>query len=592
MKKPVHLDHSQIGSPVVSGVTHDGARLQCARWNVAWSNGRPDPSPEQIAMLLSPWCGDVSPSSAPTGATLLNAAALRLAIRLHSRPAPEFEEFVASAPHRSDAEGFGFCFVDPLIAALAAEWAVKTVHEAALQAATAPLRPIDDLVGEAHAAFGHLWPSKDSARVLLEAARRGIPITRVTDHAPVHRLGDGSRQAKVFKMFTQRTPQLATVLTTSKITATQILSRLGFPVPVNHRVATLDEARRFAARIGYPVVVKPNTADFGQGVTAEIRGEEQLARAFERARTFGDVLVEQHIAGENYRLLVIDGVCRGVNHRVQPDVIGDGVRTIAELMLEKASAVAKFPGPDDPTVAGFLEGTGRRLGDVPAPGERVRTSAVANASAGGTRVDVTNRVHADNMRLAESIAAAFDIDLAGIDLITPNIGRSWREVGGAINEVNVNPGLPFPGAPGWVLDGLFPAGSNGRVDITVVLGDLSGPEGGAVVDWVRRGRMPSSRSSILGRPVDATGRRPPLDNAQVRPVVDQLLGRAELDSLVVQTAWDGAGPLVLPVPYQARLLVNLDPARQATALGRLKSAMMHDPTVEVTAFDIRAFEPG
>jgi len=543
-------------------------------------------------MLLSPWCGDVSPSSAPTGATLLNAAALRLAIRLHSRPAPEFEEFVASAPHRSDAEGFGFCFVDPLIAALAAEWAVKTVHEAALQAATAPLRPIDDLVGEAHAAFGHLWPSKDSARVLLEAARRGIPITRVTDHAPVHRLGDGSRQAKVFKMFTQRTPQLATVLTTSKITATQILSRLGFPVPVNHRVATLDEARRFAARIGYPVVVKPNTADFGQGVTAEIRGEEQLARAFERARTFGDVLVEQHIAGENYRLLVIDGVCRGVNHRVQPDVIGDGVRTIAELMLEKASAVAKFPGPDDPTVAGFLEGTGRRLGDVPAPGERVRTSAVANASAGGTRVDVTNRVHADNMRLAESIAAAFDIDLAGIDLITPNIGRSWREVGGAINEVNVNPGLPFPGAPGWVLDGLFPAGSNGRVDVAVVLGDLSGREAGAIVDWVRRGRMPSSRSAILGRPADATGRRQPLDRAQVQPVVDQLLGRAELDSLVVQTAWDGAGPLVLPVPYQARLLVNLDPARQATALGRLKSAMMHDPTVEVTAFDIRAFEPG
>jgi D-alanine-D-alanine ligase-like ATP-grasp enzyme len=592
MKKPVHLDHSQIGSPVVSGVTHDGARLKYARWNVSWSNGRPDPSPERIAMLLSPWCGDVSPSSAPTGATLLNAAALRLAIRLHSRPAPEFEEFVASAPHGSDAEGFGFCFVDPVIASLAAEWAVKTVHEAALQAATAPLRPIDDLVGEAHAAFGHLWPSKDSARVLLEAARRGIPITRVTDHAPVHRLGDGSRQAKVFKMFTQRTPQLATVLTTSKITATQILSRLGFPVPVNYRVATLDEARRFAARIGYPVVVKPNTADFGQGVTAEIRGEEQLARAFERARTFGDVLVEQHIAGENYRLLVIDGVCRGVNHRVQPDVIGDGVRTIAELILDKVSAVAKFPHPDDPTVVGFLAGTGRRLSDVPASGERVRTSAVANASAGGTRVDVTDRVHLDNIRLAEAIAAAFDIDLAGIDLITPDITRSWREAGGAINEVNVNPGLPFPGAPGWVLDGLFPAGSNGRVDVAVVLGDLSGREAGAIVDWVRRGRMPSSRSAILGRPADATGRRQPLDRAQVQPVVDQLLGRAELDSLVVQTAWDGAGPLVLPVPYQARLLVNLDPARQATALGRLKSAMMHDPTVEVTAFDIRAFEPG
>jgi hypothetical protein len=47
----------------------------------------------------------------------------------------------------------------------------------------------------------------------------------------VHRLGDGSRQAKVFKMFTQRSPHLASVLTTSKATTTQILSRLGFRCP-------------------------------------------------------------------------------------------------------------------------------------------------------------------------------------------------------------------------------------------------------------------------------------------------------------------------------------------------------------------------
>jgi cyanophycin synthetase len=92
---------------------------------------------------------------------------------------------------------------------------------------------------------------------------------------------------------------------------------------VNQRVSTLDEARQFVSHIGYPVVVKPNAADFGQGVTAEIRGDEQLALAFARARPFGDVLVEQHIVGENYRLLVIDGICRGVNHRVQPDVVGD-----------------------------------------------------------------------------------------------------------------------------------------------------------------------------------------------------------------------------------------------------------------------------
>jgi hypothetical protein len=68
------------------------------------------------------------------------------------------------------------------------------------------------------------------------------------------------------------------------------------------------------------------------------------------------------------------------------------------------------------------------------------------------------------------------------------------------------------------------------------------------------------------------------------------LGRPELDSLVVQAAWDGTGPLVLPVPYQARLLVSPESAHQAPALERLASAMLHDPTVAVATFDIRAFE--
>jgi len=92
----MHFVHPWIGSPVVSGVARAGSSLRHARWNFSWPAGRPDLSDERIATTLARWLGDVSPSSAATDATFLNAAALRLAIRLHRRPVLEFEEFVAS----------------------------------------------------------------------------------------------------------------------------------------------------------------------------------------------------------------------------------------------------------------------------------------------------------------------------------------------------------------------------------------------------------------------------------------------------------------------------------------------------------------
>jgi cyanophycin synthetase len=56
-------------------------------------------------------------------------------------------------------------------------------------------------------------------------------------------------------------------------------------------------------------------------------------------------------------------------------------------------------------------------------------------------VAVFDKVHPDNARLAVRAAAALRLDLAGIDLIMPDIARSWREGGASICEVNAQPQL-------------------------------------------------------------------------------------------------------------------------------------------------------
>jgi cyanophycin synthetase len=119
---------------------------------------------------------------------------------------------------------------------------------------------------------------------------------------------------------------------------------------------------------------------------------------------------------------------------------------------------------------------------VPQAGERVYLRATANISTGGTAVDVTDAVHPDNRAMLERVARVSGLDVVGIDFITPDIARSYREVGGAICEVNASPGLrphqvaaQVPGAVqrdvvGPILDLLFPGGGNARIPVVAITG--------------------------------------------------------------------------------------------------------------------------
>ena len=57
-------------------------------------------------------------------------------------------------------------------------------------------------------------------------------------------------------------------------------------------------------------------------------------------------------------------------------------------------------------------------------------------STGGISIDRTEEAHPDNVELAELAARVVGLDIAGIDLICPDVGLPVRETGGGIVEVN------------------------------------------------------------------------------------------------------------------------------------------------------------
>src|SRR5262249_3683346 len=105
--------------------------------------------------------------------------------------------------------------------------------------------------------------------------------------------------------------------------------------------------------------------------------------------------------------------------------------------------------------------------------------STGNLSTGGTAIDLTDVVHPDNRDMAVRAAKAIGLDVAGIDFITPDISRSFREVGGGICEVNAAPRFRMHVAStegksrdvaGPVMDMLFPPGTPSRIPIAAITG--------------------------------------------------------------------------------------------------------------------------
>lgn len=315
--------------------------------------------------------------------------------------------------------------------------------------------------------------------VVRSAEARGVPWRRPVAGLAFFELGQGVKQQRVWRNFTPATSHLGTVIATRKHLASALFRSHGLPAPQNIVVGNAEAAVRAARALGLPVVVKPERTDFGTAVSVNLSHDDAIGRAFRAARVHGPVLVEQMVAGDNHRLLVMHGRFVSAVQQTPAQVVGDGVHTVRALVertnrtrTEGLSHQWKKITLDE-QVQLVLDDQGLRLDDVPAAARTVRLRTASNLSVGGTMQNVTTRVHADNQALAVRAAAVAGLDVAGIDFITTDISRSHHEVGGAICEINPTPGFTMGEAAGVLeqlfFDGLFAPGSDGRVATVVVL---------------------------------------------------------------------------------------------------------------------------
>lgn len=331
-----------------------------------------------------------------------------------------------------------------------------------------------------------LGPSTEA--IIKEADKRSIPWICLGTRFLIQ-LGYGIHQKRMQATMSDRTSILGVEIACDKESTKSILADSGVPVPRGTVVNFFDELEDAIELVGsYPIVIKPLDGNHGRGITTNIKTWEAAEAAYDHARQVSrSLIVERHYVGRDYRVLVIDGKFVAVAERVPAHVVGDGKSTIMELLEKTNQDPKRGDGHDnvltrielDHTSYQLIEKQGYEDNSILPEGLVCYLKVTANLSTGGIAIDRTDEIHPENVWLAQRIVKIIGLDIAGIDIVTPDIGRPLREVNGVVVEVNAAPGFrmhlaPSKGAPrnvaGAVIDMLFPPNKPVRVPIVSITG--------------------------------------------------------------------------------------------------------------------------
>jgi cyanophycin synthetase len=323
--------------------------------------------------------------------------------------------------------------------------------------------------------------------IVEEAESRGIPYIRLNSQSLVQ-LGYGVHQQRIQATTTNKTNMISVDIAGNKDATKKLLGEMGVPVPRGNVVRDEDKLEGTIKSLGFPVVIKPLDGNHGKGATVGIEDLEQAKTAFEKAQEYSKyVIVENMLAGNDFRALVVNQKLIAVAERTPAHVVGDGKFSIQQLIDEENKDPRRGYGHENVLTQIAIDGQTLRiltakeytLETVLKKGEVLYLKTTANISTGGTAIDRTDEVHPENVFLFERIAKIIGLDVAGIDVIAPNVSEPLSENGGGIIEVNAAPGFRMHLAPSegiarnvaeHVVNMLFPPGLPARVPIFAVTG--------------------------------------------------------------------------------------------------------------------------
>ena len=300
---------------------------------------------------------------------------------------------------------------------------------------------------------------------MFDAIQKGVQVKVLDESDQFLRLQfqDHVEYVKNANM-TSKDSYIVPLILENKTVTKKVLKEAGFRVPGGAEFSSMEEAVKAYPRFAEQAfVIKPKSTNYGLGITIFKEGasledyQAGLAIAF---REDSSVLVEEFMPGTEYRFFVINGEVQAIMLRVPANVIGDGIRTVKELVEEKNSDPLRgtnHRAPLELIQLGELEQLmlkeqGLTIESVPQANQIVYLRENSNISTGGDSIDMTDEFSEAYKKIAVSAVEALGAKISGIDLIIPDkeIDPTTDKKAYGIIEANFNPAMhmhvyPFAG---------------------------------------------------------------------------------------------------------------------------------------------------
>lgn len=325
----------------------------------------------------------------------------------------------------------------------------------------------------------------DAYLMALEGWRRGLTLTwylnpetrtdlKIIGFHPLGKSFSLKSKDKIHYFYRSRGEKVsneAVDVGTNKQLTRERLKQRNIPTPrgetFNLEKVSSKELIDYANDLGYPLVVKPTFGSLGKGVTTNINNPDELTKAINLIKEIGyeEIIIEEYFEGTDYRVYVVDNIVAGVTKRLPANIIGDGTRTITDLIKDKNKQRKKNPylrtkliKVDDDLLTN-LSNNNFTLDTIPEMGQKIYLRKVANVSAGGDPIDFLDQLPVEiKQQAVKALRSIHGLKHGGIDILVN--GNEFRVI-----EINTTAEIsmhifPLKGksrnVPANILDYYFP----------------------------------------------------------------------------------------------------------------------------------------
>lgn len=221
------------------------------------------------------------------------------------------------------------------------------------------------------------------------------------------------------------------------------LKKIGVPCPEGYSAKTVEEARKIAKKIGFPLTIKPRCFEGGMGVFLNVDSFEKVEEFFKKSVKYDKrVLLEQHVNGKCYRITLVNHKISGILETKGITLRSNGTQTVKELIANYNAAAKEIYEITNKT-KDILLFQNLTLESIP-PKNNEFILGFSGAE-GGYWIDRTDKICKENSKLLSKMTKYLDLNITSLDLIAKDISLPITDKNslGYVLEINGAPDFIF-----------------------------------------------------------------------------------------------------------------------------------------------------